>query len=84
MAIDCNACGKPVHETVVTCPHCGEATGVPIDPIAEIEVSLLPALPPPPPRGGDPLPFDRVIAPDKPKRPRRPQLPKAIARKKRR
>ena len=28
MPIPCEACGCPVHAKTVTCPHCGEATGV--------------------------------------------------------
>ncbi len=31
MAIPCDACRLPVHERVVTCPHCGGATGTSAD-----------------------------------------------------
>ena len=44
MAVACESCGQPVHETAVDCPHCGELTGVPVDPIAETEIELLPEL----------------------------------------
>jgi hypothetical protein len=44
MAIPCEVCGKPVHEQVVVCPHCGNDTGVPADPIAELEIAALPEL----------------------------------------
>ncbi|HEY1816936.1 MAG TPA: hypothetical protein VGG74_31525 [Kofleriaceae bacterium] len=37
MAISCEACGLPVHENVVKCPHCGSFTGTPADPIAVAE-----------------------------------------------
>ena len=40
MAIACDACGKPVHEQAVRCPHCGDLTGVPVDPIAAAEISV--------------------------------------------
>ena len=40
MAIACDTCGKPVHEQTVRCPHCGDLTGVPVDPRAADEVSL--------------------------------------------
>jgi len=49
MAIPCDACGEPVHEQVVVCPHCAGPTGVPIDPIAKATIETLPALEPPPP-----------------------------------
>ena len=32
MAIPCGACSSPVHDRAVVCPHCGEATGVDVDP----------------------------------------------------
>jgi hypothetical protein len=47
MALPCQACGKPVHETAVDCPHCGDATGVPVDPIAEHEIDVLEKFPVP-------------------------------------
>jgi hypothetical protein len=34
MAIACEACGEPVHEQVVVCPHCGERSGVAADVLA--------------------------------------------------
>jgi hypothetical protein len=37
MAIPCEACGQPVHEKVVKCPHCGDFTGTPADPVAVAE-----------------------------------------------
>jgi hypothetical protein len=46
VAIPCDACGEPVHETSVKCPHCGDFTGVPIDPIAAAEISTLPKVKP--------------------------------------
>jgi hypothetical protein len=45
MALPCEACGKPVHETAVDCPHCGESTGVPADPIAEHEIDVMEKFP---------------------------------------
>jgi hypothetical protein len=35
-----------VNELVVECPHCGEPSGVPPDPVAAAEIELLPELPP--------------------------------------
>ena len=46
MAIPCDACGEPVHEQAVKCPHCGDFTGVAIDPIAAAEISTLPIVKP--------------------------------------
>jgi hypothetical protein len=57
MAIPCESCGKPVHETAVDCPHCGDPTGVPVDPIAEHEIELMDEVTPPPSQNLDPLPF---------------------------
>jgi hypothetical protein len=45
MALPCEACGKPVHEMAVDCPHCGEPTGVPVDPIAEHEIDVMEKFP---------------------------------------
>lgn len=45
MAVPCQTCGKPVHETVVDCPHCGESTGTPVDPIAEHEIDVMEKFP---------------------------------------
>jgi hypothetical protein len=39
VAIPCDVCGEPVHERAVKCPHCGDFTGVPVDPIAAAEIS---------------------------------------------
>src|SRR5689334_11379538 len=46
MPIPCVSCAKPVFEQAVVCPHCGEPSGVPADPIAESEIATLPELPP--------------------------------------
>ena len=45
MAIPCAACGKPVHEHAVKCPHCGDLTGVPVDPLALAEADATLELP---------------------------------------
>jgi hypothetical protein len=37
VAIPCAACGQPVHDRAVKCPHCGDLTGVPVDPLAVAE-----------------------------------------------
>jgi len=39
--IPCAECRKPVHEQSVICPHCGELTGIPQDPIALAEISVM-------------------------------------------
>jgi hypothetical protein len=46
VAIPCDACGEPVHEQAVKCPHCGDFSGVPIDPIAAAEISTQPIVKP--------------------------------------
>lgn len=46
MAIPCEVCGEPVHEQAVKCPHCGDFTGVPVDPIAAAEISTQPIVKP--------------------------------------
>ncbi len=55
MAIACDACGKPVHEQAVRCPHCGDLTGVPVDQIAAAEVRVTPATAIGLPRDAEPL-----------------------------
>lgn len=45
MAIPCNMCGNPVHEQSVKCPHCGEATGVPVDPLARATIETMRKIP---------------------------------------
>jgi hypothetical protein len=47
VAIPCDVCGLPVHEQIVVCPHCGEHTGVPVDPNAERAIQAMPELPAP-------------------------------------
>jgi len=37
VAIPCATCGNPVHESAVKCPHCGDLSGVPVDPEALAE-----------------------------------------------
>ncbi len=79
MAIPCEKCSKPVHEQVVVCPHCGELSGVPSDPIAEAEISVMTEIdgePEPPPL---PLMLQQPARPPRPDRPTR--LPRAIARR---
>jgi hypothetical protein len=39
--ISCEHCHLPVHEQTVICPHCGDPSGVPRDPIALAEISVL-------------------------------------------
>jgi hypothetical protein len=46
VAIPCEACGEPVHEQAVKCPHCGDFSGVPVDPIAAAEIATQPILKP--------------------------------------
>jgi hypothetical protein len=46
VAIPCEACGEPVHEQAVKCPHCGDFSGVPVDPIAAAEISTQPIIKP--------------------------------------
>ncbi len=92
MAIACDQCQRPVHEQTVVCPHCGGPSGVPRDPIALAEVSVmleLEGVPEP-----VPLPYllsnqeldDELPEPGPPK-PRKPSetpstnLPRAIARR---
>jgi hypothetical protein len=41
MAIPCQACAQPVEDQVVTCPHCGGATGVRPDPRAVLELVMI-------------------------------------------
>lgn len=41
MAIPCQACAQPVEDQVVTCPHCGGATGVQPDPRAVLQLELI-------------------------------------------
>ncbi|MFT3694892.1 MAG: hypothetical protein QM831_17210 [Kofleriaceae bacterium] len=41
MPIPCQACSKPVHEQSVRCPHCGNATGVELDPVAAAEADMI-------------------------------------------
>jgi hypothetical protein len=77
MAIPCEACGRPVNEEVVVCPHCGGPTGVPVDPVAEHQViSTLPPIARR--RAAEPLPFDKVLPADP------TDLPRAIARRRKR
>ena len=44
MSVPCEACGKPVHEQAVKCPHCGELSGVPVDPVAAAAIEAMPVL----------------------------------------
>jgi hypothetical protein len=60
VAIPCDACGQPVHEQAVRCPHCGDYTGVPVDPVAAAEVELIPAVLARP--RADELPLDGVAS----------------------
>jgi len=60
MAIPCESCGSPVHEQVVVCPHCANDTGVPADPIATSEISLLPELTTEPTRDNRSLLIDAI------------------------
>jgi hypothetical protein len=46
VAIPCDVCGEPVHEQAVKCPHCGDFTGVPVDPIAAAEIATQPIVKP--------------------------------------
>jgi hypothetical protein len=55
VAIACDACGKPVHEQAVKCPHCGDFTGVPVDPVAAAEISVTTATAIDLPRDDEPL-----------------------------
>jgi hypothetical protein len=41
VAIPCEHCDQPVHEQTVICPHCGQPSGAPRDPIALAEISVL-------------------------------------------
>jgi hypothetical protein len=41
VAISCEHCDQPVHEQTVICPHCGGPSGVPRDPIALAEISVM-------------------------------------------
>ena len=82
MAIPCEKCHEPVHEQVVICPHCGEPSGVPLDPIAVAAIELLKAADPKP----EPLPLPLMVRSSEPPKvahAREPgdELPKAIVRK---
>lgn len=61
MAIPCEACAQPVEDQVVTCPHCGGATGVQPDPRAVLEVEMIKAakLPAPTPAPAIDVPIDQ-------------------------
>jgi len=63
-----------VHEQAVVCPHCGEPTGVPADPIAELEIAQLE-----PVEEANPV-LPLALEPSTPA----PELPRAIARRRRR
>ena len=69
-----------MNEHVVVCPHCGDLTGVPTDPIAIAEISVMAPIdaePEPPP-----LPFlleDKQLPPVEDEA----EFPRAIARRRR-
>jgi hypothetical protein len=58
VAIPSEACGEPVHEQSVKCPHCGGPTGVPVDPIAKTAIETMrpmPVVAQPPSTGLEPI-----------------------------
>jgi hypothetical protein len=68
-----------VNEHVVVCPHCGELSGVPTDPIAVAEISVMSPLEEPEPA---PLPFlleNKALPPVE----EEAEFPRAIARRRR-
>jgi hypothetical protein len=78
VAIPCEKCREPVHEQIVICPHCGEPTGVPTDPIAIATIELLLASEAKP----EPLPLPLMVRRSRPgKVVAAGELPKAIVRK---
>ena len=80
MAIPCEKCREPVHEQIVICPHCGEPTGVPTDPIAVATIELLLESEAKP----EPLPLPLMVRRSRPPKAERVAaegLPKAIVRK---
>jgi hypothetical protein len=80
VAIPCEKCREPVHEQVVICPHCGQPTGVPTDPIAVATIEILIASDAKP----EPLPLPLMVRrsqPPKAERVAADGLPKAILRK---
>jgi hypothetical protein len=78
VAIPCEKCGQPVHEQVVICPHCGDASGVPTDPIAVAEIEVMS---PQEEHGPSPLTWILQPLPSPATAKAQTKLPKATARR---
>ena len=80
MPISCEYCNQPVHEQTVICPHCGDPSGAPHDPIALAEISVMLELEDEPEPA--PLPYlleSKALPPIEAKP--STELPRAIARR---
>lgn len=78
MAIPCEKCHAPVHEQTVICPHCGQPTGVPTDPVAVATIEMLIAGDTKP----EPLPLPLMVRRSQPAKVENADgLPKAVLRK---
>ena len=80
MPISCEHCDQPVHEQTVICPHCGDPSGVPRDPIALAEISVMIELEDEPEPAPLPYLLESKALPSSEAEPST-ELPRAIARR---